>query len=101
MTLGNGPALATRAVARSWLPGMPITLWARAALALVLMLVTLPVDIDPAGSHSPHNDVADIAVSFAALWAFGVGGRGSDRALALDAGGSILVLAVALVVLAA
>jgi hypothetical protein len=80
---------------------MPVTLWARAALAVVLTLVTLLVDIDPAGSHSPHNDVADIAVPFAALWAFGAGGRGSSRALALDAGGSILVLAVALVALAA
>ena len=29
------------------------------------MLVTLLVDIDPAGSHSPHDDVADIAVSSA------------------------------------
>jgi hypothetical protein len=70
-------------------------------LAVVLMLVTLLVDIDPAGSHSPHDDVADIAVSFAALWALGVGGRGSGRAFVLHLGGSILVLAVALVVLAA
>jgi hypothetical protein len=77
---------------------MPVTIWARAALVVVLTLV---VAIDPAGSHSAHNDVADVAVSFAVLWAFGAGGRGSSRALAFDAGGSILVLAVALVVLAA
>jgi hypothetical protein len=80
---------------------MPVTIWARAALVVVLTFVTLVVAIDPAGSHSAHNDVADVAVSFAVLWAFGAGGRGSSRALAFDAGGSILVLAVALVVLAA
>jgi photosystem II stability/assembly factor-like uncharacterized protein len=40
-------------------------------------------------------------VAFAALWALGVGGRGSGRAFALHLGSSILVVAVALVVLAA
>jgi hypothetical protein len=58
----------------------------------------------PIGNLSLRRVLAAAAaglVAFAALWAIGVGGRGSGRAFALDVGGSILVLAVALVVLAA
>jgi photosystem II stability/assembly factor-like uncharacterized protein len=58
----------------------------------------------PIGNLSVRRVLAAAAagvVAFAALWALGVGGRGSGRALALHLGSSILVVAVALVVLAA
>ena len=58
----------------------------------------------PIGNLSVRRVLAAAAaglVAFAALWALGVGGRGSGRAFALHLGSSILVLAVVLVVLAA
>jgi hypothetical protein len=58
----------------------------------------------PIGNLSVRRVLAAAAagvVAFAALWALGVGGRGSGRALALHLSSSILVVAVALVVLAA
>jgi hypothetical protein len=58
----------------------------------------------PIGNLSVRRVLAAVAAGltcFAALWALGVGGRRTGRALALHVGSGVAVLAIALLVLAA